>query len=207
MSKYLCPYCGKSIFKAVVKEAAAIQLNADGTFKILQEGNKAFEVVECISCHSKVKNEELKAAEIVCKGCKKEYPEKQINKDGLCPVCAAKKANPKLASLTQDQLIMMILQLEAKNKAVQSNSTPQNTDQKSKTEDKKKETKSSSSKKSESKSKSEQKATEKPKETTTADTNPTTVQEQISIPNQNVGIPDIPDINVGMSADPGDVPF
>jgi hypothetical protein len=117
-----CPHCGGTKFKAVIKRAGAIDLLADGSVTIIKELEKfSYEVIECLNpnCKAKVTNDDL-VDNVACSQCGTMTKPEELSEDGLCPVCAALKARPELASASPQDLIRMLIEAERRNSATTS---------------------------------------------------------------------------------------
>lgn len=111
-----CPHCGSNTFLARVIRAARVEAQDDNTFKILQETPKYdVEIVKCPSCNNKITETDL--LEVTpCKSCGTLTESKNLDTEGVCDVCKALTVRPDLVNASKEDIIRMLLHLEASSK-------------------------------------------------------------------------------------------
>ena len=109
----VCPHCGSVMFAAKIISPGAVQSMEDGTFKIVSEkkDKQVVEIAMCARCRRPVTEDELVSG-IPCKECGKVVSPSDIDANGICDVCKAKKERADLANASTEDLIKMIINME-----------------------------------------------------------------------------------------------
>lgn len=117
----ICSNCGGNVFKVVLNQAAIVEsvtLEEDPTgFKITQVGQKQQigRIAVCQTCQAKDPVLVDKALSVPCPSCQSLVEQSELDaNNGKCLVCAAKEQMPQLANMTQEQLIRLVIQSQAK---------------------------------------------------------------------------------------------
>ena len=124
-TKKMCPHCGGTMFMGAITRACIVEVFApdkegeEESFNVSKETKDKYsiEVVKCIRCKRDVSKVELITG-VVCKECGRPVAPDDLNKDGICSVCEAKKTRSELANASQDDLIRMLLEAEKRSSSV-----------------------------------------------------------------------------------------
>lgn len=114
-----CPHCGGNTFLASITIPGMVGVyvdeNGNDAYDVLKkvDSKMGVQIVKCSKCKELLKEEDLVVG-VPCKECGAIVPASDLNEDGICSVCAAKKARPELASMSQEDLLRMYLELEKK---------------------------------------------------------------------------------------------
>lgn len=123
--KKMCPHCGGTLFMGAITRACIVEVFApdkDGdeeSYNVSKETKDKYsiDVVKCIRCKRDVTKDELITG-VTCKECGRPVAPSDLNKDGICSVCEAKKTRSELANASQDDLIRMLLEAEKRSSSV-----------------------------------------------------------------------------------------
>lgn len=110
----LCPHCGGSSFKAIVKRAGIVQsdgVDDDGNmkFKILKENTNSFDVqlIGCAECNAELTDKDL-CGGVQCAHCGKFVNPNEVDENGYCSVCSMLMTNPELQNASQADLLQLL---------------------------------------------------------------------------------------------------
>lgn len=123
--KKMCPHCGGTIFMGAITRGCLVEVftpdkdGEDNVVNISKEIKDKYniELLKCIKCKHKVTEKDLITG-VVCKHCGKPVTPDDLNDEGICSVCVAKKNRAELANASPDELIRMLLEAEKKNSSV-----------------------------------------------------------------------------------------
>ena len=116
MGKLMCPHCGNTRLFGMVKTSAEFEIERENGEDKTNElkvssnpNNRTYEIMFCGKCKAPLTYEELTEG-FICKECGTASPE--VNEEGLCLLCQAKKDRKELFSLTKEELLRRFLSLE-----------------------------------------------------------------------------------------------
>lgn len=122
--KKICPHCGGTVFMGAITRACIVEVFASDkegkeSFNVSKETKDKYsiDIVKCIHCKRDISKDDLVTG-IKCKECGKITLSSDLNQDGICSVCEAKKNRAELANASQDDLIRMLLEAEKKNNSI-----------------------------------------------------------------------------------------
>ena len=123
--KKMCPHCGGTLFMAAITRGCIVEVSTsdekdkEDVFNVSKETKDKYtiELVKCIRCKHEVSKDELIVG-VQCKECGRPTAPSDLNKDGICPVCEAKKNRAELANASTDDLIRMLLEAEKRGNSV-----------------------------------------------------------------------------------------
>lgn len=123
--KKMCPHCGGTIFMGAITRGCLVEVSTsdkdgeDDVINISKEIKDKYnvELLKCIKCKHKIAEKDLITG-VVCRHCGKPVTPDDLNDEGICSVCVAKKNRAELANASPDELIRMLLEAEKKNSSV-----------------------------------------------------------------------------------------
>lgn len=123
--KKMCPHCYGTLFMAAITRGCIVEVSTsdekdkEDVFNVSKETKDKYtiELVKCIRCKHEVSKDELIVG-VQCKECGRPTAPSDLNKDGICPVCEAKKNRAELANASTDDLIRMLLEAEKRGSSV-----------------------------------------------------------------------------------------
>lgn len=123
----MCPHCGGKMFMATITRACIVEVEkakqdgGEDTYKILNESKTKHDIsiVKCARCKESVKLDDLVVG-VQCKECGSVVGPTELNEDGLCTVCIAKRERAELANASKEDLIRMLLEAERRTNPVAS---------------------------------------------------------------------------------------
>lgn len=120
ISNKTCPHCGAAMFLGTYVIPIVVEVrdtdDENERYNILKRNEKgaSVSIMKCARCKKDVTEEEL-VASVTCKECGRAVSPSDVDENGVCDVCRAKKERADLANATQEELIHRLLQLEAMN--------------------------------------------------------------------------------------------
>lgn len=120
LTNKVCPNCGATMFLGTYVIPVVVEVNdtenEDEKYNILRKNEKgaSINVMKCARCKKDITEEEL-VSSVVCKECGRSVSPSDVDENGICDVCRAKKERADLANATHEELIHRLLQLEAMN--------------------------------------------------------------------------------------------
>lgn len=112
-----CPHCGGNVFLASITIPGIVGVFEDedgnNTYDILKksENKMGVQIIKCSKCKELVNEEEL-VTEVPCKECGQLVAPGDLNEEGICSICEAKKNRPDLVNMSQEELLRKYLELE-----------------------------------------------------------------------------------------------
>lgn len=112
-----CPHCGATMFmgtKTVPIVFEVLDNNGTTEYNIMKESHKdiQYEVFKCAHCRKDITKDDLVKG-VKCNECGRVVSSNDVDENGVCDVCRAKKERAELANASTDELIHMLLKLEA----------------------------------------------------------------------------------------------
>lgn len=112
-----CPHCGSKLLKGWKAISCTLKVKQDKdtgnyVFDVVEEDNNTqpqYDVCMCTSCNSYIKRDALIDVVATCKKCGNQVAESYLNEEGVCYTCVATEDMPNIATLTKEDLILMLV--------------------------------------------------------------------------------------------------
>lgn len=129
----VCPKCGSKRIMGFIARPCFLSVKFDNVanknvFESLEEDNNPnriqYDTIKCADCGEKIKPNMLKMDTVKCKSCGQEVPASYVNDEGICYTCVAMKDAPDIASMSKEELLMLVMRSRMNQNTVQAEPQP-----------------------------------------------------------------------------------